>query len=452
MSNYFGNALKDYMTQTGLKEQDIAQQISYDITYISKWLNGAKLPSVRNGERIIAKLAACLAEASSAAAPDQAKIQSALQRAWQLDLNFQQLASFGSGNLFFLSNKDSFFSLLTFAFKQLRLNGNSRIGIHTTFDIVKLLGNDFRALFDLLRCDAIQEIELSLAIDDISLVEDYAFYCSLILDTIIEQTHMEFSITKATPERAKLMLIDNLLYIQILYVDRNTFMACYSTDASLIAGFQRKYEQLSLDRETILSFSDPANMRHTHVQLDSYADKYQRQLYNEAPSTLLPPELLAEMMQTGKAQGEDTIYLQKLQQIFVEYTAQAKIDLILYASAINDYVNTGKISIGNTSYKLSKTQVQQHLTYISECMRKNPEIRLFMVRDTIRRGKAVRLSPSIFLDSRSLSIENSLVKPNESYHISMYKPMMDAFGAWFNDIKRLPSCAEITPDDLLRYL
>lgn len=40
-------ALKKFMKFTKTKSVTLAERIGYDVSYISKWINGAKLPSSR---------------------------------------------------------------------------------------------------------------------------------------------------------------------------------------------------------------------------------------------------------------------------------------------------------------------------------------------------------------------------------------------------------------------
>lgn len=61
MKNQFGKSLRSQMEKAGIKESELADALSYDATYISKWINGSKLPSERNAERIIGQMADCFA-------------------------------------------------------------------------------------------------------------------------------------------------------------------------------------------------------------------------------------------------------------------------------------------------------------------------------------------------------------------------------------------------------
>jgi len=65
MNNTFGKILRAQVENAGIKESELANALGYDPTYISKWMNGSKLPSVRNVERIIEQIADFLSEESA---------------------------------------------------------------------------------------------------------------------------------------------------------------------------------------------------------------------------------------------------------------------------------------------------------------------------------------------------------------------------------------------------
>ena len=60
MRNRFGKCLRTLIEKHEVKEQALADAINYNVTYISKWLNGAKLPSEKNVDRIISGISAFL--------------------------------------------------------------------------------------------------------------------------------------------------------------------------------------------------------------------------------------------------------------------------------------------------------------------------------------------------------------------------------------------------------
>ena len=53
----FSVLLQKLIHITGVKPQVLADRLGYDVSYISKWQSGAKLPSSRNAEELSEKMA-----------------------------------------------------------------------------------------------------------------------------------------------------------------------------------------------------------------------------------------------------------------------------------------------------------------------------------------------------------------------------------------------------------
>ena len=61
-SNPFGELLRQLLNITNEKTYSLSKHLGYDTTYISKWLNGSRLPSERSSDKVIHDIAAFFAE------------------------------------------------------------------------------------------------------------------------------------------------------------------------------------------------------------------------------------------------------------------------------------------------------------------------------------------------------------------------------------------------------
>ena len=53
VDTYFGDLLKEILKFIGMKSSYLARCLGYDVSYISKWCSGSKIPSSKNVEEII---------------------------------------------------------------------------------------------------------------------------------------------------------------------------------------------------------------------------------------------------------------------------------------------------------------------------------------------------------------------------------------------------------------
>lgn len=61
-SKHFAYVLRDLMNKTGIKNSSLATALQYDISYVSKWTNGSNLPAAKFYEDIIGSISECLVE------------------------------------------------------------------------------------------------------------------------------------------------------------------------------------------------------------------------------------------------------------------------------------------------------------------------------------------------------------------------------------------------------
>lgn len=56
----FGNTLHKLLEYSGVKRTQLSEYLGYDISYIGRWINDVKRPSLKNNENLIAQIAACI--------------------------------------------------------------------------------------------------------------------------------------------------------------------------------------------------------------------------------------------------------------------------------------------------------------------------------------------------------------------------------------------------------
>lgn len=87
----FGVAIKHLLAINDLKISNLASFLSYDISYISKWISGSKLPSAESAEVVCGKIAAYAASHSTAA--KRAEAAEALSLSATEDERFEEVLS-----------------------------------------------------------------------------------------------------------------------------------------------------------------------------------------------------------------------------------------------------------------------------------------------------------------------------------------------------------------------
>lgn len=456
MNNLFGKSLRSQMEKAGIKESELADALSYDTTYISKWINGSKLPSARNAERIIGQMADFFTDHNGSADDRDRETRwqdsfKALKKAYASDSSYLAFQSHSNNQLSFLESQKTLAELTREALMQALDTCDRNVSITATFDLFRLYGNEFKRLMLELHDAGVKKVELKLALAPDDLTTDYYFYAGNILNTIGYLNYIEMSIVCQRREQPHILVINDLLCLQVLWNMEGELAAVFSMEPQIVGHFSHVCRQIIEASEKLLDPAEPESLKRTNVQLDSYSDKRQWLFFNEPPAMLFPEDIMDEFI--SSAEDEDyASYMVKLKNIFMSRTCKSRIDLVLYSSMINQYLSDGLVSVGNVAHRLNEEQTRSHLRHLSKIMRENPEFMIYLIRDTVVLSEELRNSPSIFLDSYSLYIENSKKGPNDNFHISMDPRMRDAFQRFFEKMLAQSYCTRLTAEDLLRYL
>lgn len=458
MNNQFGTTLRSLLDHSGAKESNLADKLGYDATYISKWLNGNKLPSMRNADFIMHEIAEFFSEymfpEDNICRNQETKtILNALQAAYKCDNNFISLQSCCNQKLSFVSGRKNILTILNNAFVQAAQADCEVLSINASFDLFSLYHDDVSFLVRTLQACGAKRIRLTLALDTNILTKNERFYTSSLSDTIGSLDNIEISLRKCDPQQPKLLTVNASFCLQLLWNINDETAVAFSLDRETVSAFSHICGHLLSNAESIFDHAAPEKLRQTNVQLDSYASSRQWLFFNEPPAMLFPDDIMDAFIDEAQT-DEYANYLKKLKNIFSTRTAKSNIDLVLYASMINRYLSDGLVNVGNIQHKLTMEQTHAHLKYLSHIMNENPNFNIWLIRDTTMLDASIRRSPSMFIDTISVYIENSNGDScsNANFHVSMDPLLRNAFQLAFEHMLNQPYCTKLTAEDLLKYL
>ena len=78
----FGQTLKQLLNISGIKSAHLAAALGYDTSYISRWVNDIKLPSLRGNDDLFEKIAAIIVSGSYSQAIDRLGVAYGTETAW----------------------------------------------------------------------------------------------------------------------------------------------------------------------------------------------------------------------------------------------------------------------------------------------------------------------------------------------------------------------------------
>ncbi len=148
-------------------------------------------------------------------------------------------------------------------------------------------------------------IKLKLAISLEALEKNYYFYTTTILNIIGCLDFVEMSIACLKPESPKLLVIDRLFCLQVLWAFDGDIGAAFSMQERVIKKFTDICCQITDSSEKLLDSAEPESLKRTNVQLDSYSRPQTMAVFSTTHRALLFP---ADIMDVFVERAEDKDY------------------------------------------------------------------------------------------------------------------------------------------------
>lgn len=351
-----------------------------------------------------------------------------------------------------LSLIDSKEELMSVLENSLHFDGDDpKLVMAGSLKVFKILKDEVNQIFNLLNKANHEKVELNLVVNTDLLHTAPQFFCDFIMSAVAQLDLVEISLMREPQDMPEFLMINNKMVVQILMCQNGDVTACYGRDEKVLNIYRKLVNRNMSPGGGLLDPVMPADLRLTNVQLDSYSDTRQWLFYNEAPALLFPADLSEYLIESAK-DPSDKDYLMRLMNVFKTRTSHANIKLAVYSSVMNEYIKNGKISIGNVPQQFTAEQIKDHLKYLQQVMQTNSGFEVYLIRDTVGRRQKVKEVPSLFVDTRSVSIENSRTKPNKNYHFSMDPEVVTIFQEYFEIILQEPNCIMLKPEDLDRFL
>ena len=378
-SNPFGELLRQLLNITNEKTYSLSKHLGYDTTYISKWLNGSRLPSERSSDKVIHDIAAFFAERlclhndqqHAAAAllnipPKQAEsisedglsvvLYTMLRTKYSASAVTQDVSEkAASQDTFslpatFLDKKSDLFTILKNAIIRSG-SDNKRAEILSTVDLYSLFEDKLLSLFDQATLSGLS-VSLSMVIDMDRVSKNSEDYFDWIVKTINVTNAPILTLYHSGDRMYEHLIIVRDVIAFVLVMRESELVACsYTTDPNIL---------LSLDEYCVATFHrfsrflaplEPAMLDKTILHVDFYMQDWGRILLYGAPSLFLPPSVIRQIIDELSESDRERIYTDQLQMLSHAWEQRMRygdLAVILFKSCLMEYLHTGAIDRGRT--------------------------------------------------------------------------------------------------------
>ena len=420
---------------TNTKLSTIAYALDYDISYISKWNSGKKLPSSKNIYTINRKLAPLFARALV----EEDKTKDFLL---SLDLKNSEILKKDQEKgleilIYKLLNesyaytntdlKEESPSLTNFIFKTSSVEGdlkeildklileNRDLDIWATFDITSPYAE---ILIQSLK-KAAKNVEVSLHLvckkDEVENID--------LLKIITDNSSINMEFYERSYTHCDFILIKGEMYIIIAErEDYSTLTSGRELDTIFeISSFMDNFfERLN----KIIVTAPPKEMANTNYRKYFYSDNEFLFLSNYGFEFLLPNEIIDKILENiDEDKNLKKKEIEDIKLLWEELFVDAKINFLTTRTSLLNYFETGNILYCSTKAKLSPQEIESHLKNIIKIMENNENINFYIIND------------NRYLKSTGLDKFNFFINENNMFFKKIQKDPLQTKTSIVTDIK-----------------
>lgn len=463
----FGRTLGELSSMCGVKHCNLADALGYDPSYISRWINGVKLPALRNNNELFQQIAAYLAANADTEVRERLRAQFALDcpdtaddRAFTAALcsllakahsadreqSTSRPAKSGEENAIIGPVKDialfpeSIFQVLRELSPPNRLDMICTMPIHTQFKNNSFF---FRRVLDALPAGTELRVLQFLDMDDVASRTDTSCrsFCYLIgLGKKIRYEFYEFRSDKSN----YIYVIRDGLLMQYL---RNPFSRelhlLESSDKALIRRYCVSADSFIRDKTPVAQIPDMQSLLKKQYFLDYFMQPHCRCLLRHMQPIFFPDELREKLLAGEQGMMRET-------KLFLDGSAFFE-SILLYQLALVDYIYTGRLMVFGTVIQLSPEDRLLHLNYMVKQLEKSPK-RLYIISTQNRVCNYDDLAVSVFTSQHAaFTLKSEGGQESSAYTVSS-GTMIRQLNIWFNHFQKLPAEQCLTGQAAIDYI
>lgn len=474
--NKYGITLRNLLSFSNTKFIVLGNYLGYDVSYVSKWCSGCKLPTVKSSQEINKKVGILLGK-----------------EIIKLDKGLNFFTEFGveipKNKL--LTKDDSFlgeiiYKLLEEAYNEQAPKNLENDGVDIFFDsseIKSLLEEIFQK--ELLGRENQEEIKIYTSMD--ICMSDCIYIIDLLSKINYENKNITlaigFSLNESQKDIIKKIsvvygLLNKFVNLNIEIYDSKDFKHLnfivmkkrvsfiYSLSSNgIIESIILVKEKIKVDkiyniisksmndRNRLLSLTNSYRLRKYGYRAEFYSGSSFNFLLVNGFEFLLPSNILNNIIDYAKENmysENDIMTIKKLKITWEEMFENASINFFVLKSAIFKYLEDGELLYMNVKYKMSIDERKEHYIHFIESIKKNKNIHFYIIDDE-KLEKNIDYKISIFSNKEKLFMKN-YVRLNEKkepfFSIVNNESLIKNIDLCFENLKKSFICKEYSCDEI----
>ncbi|WP_101912768.1 hypothetical protein [Megasphaera vaginalis (ex Bordigoni et al. 2020)] len=390
ISESYAATLKRLITFTQTKFISLADIVGYDISYVSKWSNGTKLPSSKYVERINEEMGHYFADIIISK-----KKEEAFYKSFPITPNPENLG-FEIGQYLCAAYRATVRQKSTPKNKETKSAVRVITGFHDTATFITdalqkgiqslegdgelLIFGEFCNLFDAGFWKNFNNINLgmsNLAVHvglDLERLEKNPAYITHIYTILNRFLDIDFSFYDAKDiQNTNLIILKDIFVIQYAMTTPARFNMCtYIYDEAMVRDIYEKFSFNANEKKRLLFPVNSLGMDELGFRSSFYATNRFFWFLTNGFDFLLPHAVFENIMQS--VPPEQAFSVTRLCVMWEEILGKSEMDFIVPATSLIRYLESGYIYLTDIEYNLTVDERKQHFKTVTDTMNKNSAI------------------------------------------------------------------------------
>ena len=437
---------------TGVKPQVLADRLGYDVSYISKWQSGAKLPSSRNAEELSEKMAHFFVSGADegrkkaiqeAVGPENMEddLEKSLKKCFLRSLLMQKQQKEEIRKVREKISYDSLWQDKEVAagavgsmIYEICAQAEKDVDIIVTcpFQEYVTKDNDFFKKMEDLEQKGVT-VRIHQFIDMEKFRDQTDAYCRCIamyLTPIFSVRYYFYELPGAAADIPVLVLKDGLLVTEIQEpFTRERYTTVIKNRPLVNAYYDAASACLLVQKPLVEEYSVSKMYREKYI-FDYMMQNEYRYLLRSMHIIHLPDDMLWDLCQRYTPDRESAI----LQYNMNRNSFQAPVTAVIYKSTLMDYIFDGKINIFGKEVKVDRAWRMRHISHLIEELEKNSSIRILLLENNNPYIGYHDLQSTIYF-CRDTVFAMSVQNGTSSYYRFFSKKLIDQFNEFYGHIE-----------------
>lgn len=436
--NRFSSLLEHLMSVAELKNYTLAQELQYDVSYISKWVSGRMIPAEKTEKKVLHGISNCIVESASEdglanliqdyRVDNDSDLKQAIYDNLEAEYNYVKDLQKNTGTS--VAPKTFYYPELALAqyVSKMRhpvLRRVKSLDIMASMDLMSM-SHEYRLQIVSIENGHLSEQRMYPDVHFSMLINlnidswDYIYDTIFLMNMMTNMTHIDFQLYSGNQAsgRAIFAVKNDFAISGMLAGKRRCISVAVSEDAEGCNVLYHHIKELCT-REMLLfrrTKMDEMLMKHEYVH--SMLSPNLRWLVGHMTEHFLPDDLFEEILESYPLESEDSMLnhdtLRNIHKLTGSIIQESNIRLMIYESAFSDLAVSNELDFFNRKVMLTADQKMRYIEHLLSLIQDNDNVQVKLIYGKFVSDFQYIANQCVFLsDSMSyLRLDNSTNKEN----------------------------------------